>query len=385
VRFKKLSLFICKFWEKSIKNFSRLSFLEKIFFYFLCFLEFFYRVGFRVVVFLKKLKRNKSKKFVKNKFFWNDIFPWPDASVPDTFESNGPAIISVGNLTVGGTGKSLLVKKLVKFYRDKNLSCAIFLRGYGRSSKDEKNLILGPDSFDLDVVSAGDEAVMLAKNLSIPVVVGKDRFLSLKLFEKFCDEKSKKIDCIILDDAYQNFDLKKDFEILIFDARAPFGNWHCLPAGPLREKDFSRADVIVLSHADEVDKKSLNEVKDFFLKKFPQDKVFCGKHSVCGIKNYKDEKVFNAKTKKTLALAGIGSFSGFIESLKKYGIDVKKELRYPDHFNYTKKDLKKIISTMHYFGCDQIITTQKDWEKLKKLVGDDKKLFFVLEIEFEFF
>jgi tetraacyldisaccharide 4'-kinase len=325
---KKINLYIIKLWEKP----------EKIFFRALCFFEFFYKIGFFLVIRIKK-------KFGQTKISCK--------------------IISVGNLSVGGTGKSLFVLFLTKKYFSKKMVGAILLRGYGRAKKKSEAVEVSSV-----VKNVGDEALMFASRAPALVVVGRDRVASARLAQRY-----KKIDYIILDDGYQNFQLKKDREILLIDARAPFGNGHCLPAGPLREKDFSRADVIILTHADEVEVGEIEKIKNNFLKKFDMQKIFTGKHALVN-----GREIFE---KKVLAIAGIGSFSGFINSVEKAGAMLVGTMQFPDHHFYTEQDVKNICEKAKGLGCDRIVTTSKDWQKLKFLVPE-KNIFFILEVAFEF-
>jgi tetraacyldisaccharide 4'-kinase len=181
----------------------------------LFFLELFYQAGFFLVTRFKRYRGNKSVPF---------------------------KVISVGNLSVGGTGKSVFVQFLSKKL---DRPSAILLRGYKRKNK--KNILIDIDNKNKYRPSdVGDEALMFSQKLDSPIVVGKSRIKSVELLKKYCENKNKKIKFLLLDDGYQNFQLKKDCEILLLDARAPFDNNHCLPAGRLREKDFSRADIIIL-------------------------------------------------------------------------------------------------------------------------------------------
>jgi tetraacyldisaccharide 4'-kinase len=318
-------------------------------------LEIFYRIGFAIVSSFKK-------HFGGHKVFYK--------------------IISVGNLSVGGTGKSVFVQFLVRNLQ-KHLG-AIFLRGYGRKGESNKSILLDFEAEShRDVRVVGDEAMMFLQNLSIPVVVGKNRILSSKILDEFCREKGKKIDYVVLDDAYQNHQLKKDLEILLIDAQGPFGNGHCLPAGPMREKDFGRASMIILTHADEVDSKELENLKKFLSQNFDFTKIFSGKHFCAGIRQGGIHKISSLEDKQMFVVAGIGLFSGFINSLKKRNVIIKRFKKYIDHHDYSKADVQDILLQMHKSGCDGIVTTQKDWQKIKELT-EDKDKFFVFEVGFEF-
>lgn len=306
-------------------------------------LEIIYRIGFATVIFFKKQRQI--------------VAPFP--------------VISVGNISVGGTGKSPVVIFLANKISNRG---AIVTRGYGRSWFGPKNLLVSKND-SVNLRDVGDEVMMFLSKTSLPVAVGSNRRCSVKLLV----DKKFNAEYIILDDGYQNFQLKKDFEILLLDAREPLGNGHCLPAGPLREKDLSRADVILLTHADEISEKELSVLK------LPvHDKpIFHGRHAVKDLVNASGETVVVSGL-KFLAVAGIGSFSGFLNSLEKFGIQVADKIEFSDHFSYSRRDVSRLVELMKRSGCDAIVTTEKDWERFLPVVGRDKDLFFRLRISFEF-
>jgi tetraacyldisaccharide 4'-kinase len=344
---KKLSRYITNLWEKSAAK-MRLTFFEKIVFLILCCLEKIYCPIFFITQFFKRKNSNKIATYLK--------------------------IVSIGNLSVGGAGKSVFTGYLVQFLGASR--CSIISRGYGGKIgrknilgkenvlvSDGKNVLSSPDI-------CGDEPFMLAQSLHVAVVVGKDRYKSCEIINNIFNSK---IAYVILDDGYQNHKLKKDCEILLLDARSPFGNGHCLPAGCLREKDYSRANLIVLTHADEVAAEKISEIKTKFLSKFDSKKIFSGKHKQAGIFLFDEQKieVNDYKNKNFLVIAAIGSFSGFVQSVENLGIQVAQKLQYPDHYNYSESDIIKFLDIIKKHDLAGIITTQKDWTKLSFLVKKD--------------
>lgn len=354
--------YLLNLWARS-HNFSNLSFLEKILFIFLLFFEKIYLVCFKLVIFFKKKLGNKKVNF---------------------------KVISVGNLSVGGTGKSVFVQFLAENLKNRS---AIISRGYGASKdKSSKSKIVSDGNkifYPASIV--GDEPFMIAsnliaRNLKIPVIVGKNRFESVKLLSSLQSPlDAKTISYVILDDGYQNFLLKKDFEILLLDARKPFENGHCLPAGRLREKDFSRSDAIIFTHADKVKNKSNN-----FFSKLSKKNLFYGKHKFSKLLYLNKKEILpkDLKSKKILAFAGIGSFGSFIQSIKDLKFNIAKEIEYPDHHQFIEQDIKNVLKNFKKYNCDCIITTSKDWVKVISFLSkikDYKNLpIYVLEIEFAF-
>ncbi len=355
--------------------------MSKILFYFLCFLEIFYKVGFACILFFKK------------KIYKSRSFPFK--------------VISVGNLSVGGTGKSVFVQFLIKKFinkpshsslqsalmRDGGLrltgkKCAIVLRGYkGKNEKTGKSFLVSDGkAIFCQPDFCGDEAFMLVQNCKVPIVVGSDRAKSCNLLA----QKFKDLDIVILDDAYQNFSVKKDYEFLLLDARKPFENGHCLPAGRLREKDYSRANEIILTHADLVNPDVLDNIKNNLLLSFDKTKIFSGKHKVSGLflLNSKKINLDEVKNKNLLVFAGIGSFDQFVQSVKSLDVEIFKTINYLDHHKYKTKDLKNIIKIIKDNNLHGAITTQKDWVKLLSLIKEREDWqslpLFVLNISFDF-
>ena len=350
---KKLNSYFVKFWDKS-NDLSQFSFLEKIFFFFLVVLEQIYSFAFYIVLLFRKKRTNKKKYEFK--------------------------IFSVGNISVGGTGKSIFVKFLIE--KLSFLRGAVVLRGY--KSKAEKTgrsfLVSDGSKILLDSNFSGDEAFMISKQLAVPVVIGADRFLSCSILEnRFHD-----LDYVVLDDAYQNFKLYKDYEILLLDATKPFENGHCLPAGKLREKDYTRADAIVLTHADSVSELEIDNMKDTLSNKFDRNCIFSGEHKFDGIflNDALGVNIEDIKNKTVLAFAGIGSFSSFEKTVENLGFKGFLLKEYPDHYKYTEKDLDEILNLNL---VDIILTTQKDWVKIFPLLKNRKHLpIYVLRVGFGF-
>jgi len=347
---------VTSFWDKDFKS---LSLFNKLFFSLLVLFEQFYRLFFFAIKFKKKFLNSKLRSRYK--------------------------VISVGNLSCGGTGKSVFVSFIIKNLKYKG---SIILRGHlGQNSKKLNSFLVCDDkNIYCDQSFCGDEAFMFAKSLKIPVVVGRDRRKSANILE---NKFSSTLDYIVLDDAYQNYGLIKDLEILILDARFPFGNGHCLPAGSLREKDLSRADIIIFTHADFLDERGC----DLLYEKIPKrlkEYTFFGKHSPIKLVNaLGDSFLFNSfSDQKFITFAGIGSFSGFLHSLEASKLNLLKTIEFEDHHKYSADDFLNIISMHKILSSDGIITTFKDWVKLdsfiKNLNLDLKKQIYFLDIDFEF-
>lgn len=293
-------------------------------------------------------------------------------------------VISVGNISTGGTGKSVLVKYLA----DRLPNVAIVSRGYKGNNEKTGNSLLVSD--DCSVEDVGDEAFMLSKS-NTPVVVGSNRYKSINLLKNLFKDKSIKY--VVLDDAYQNFKIVKDLDIVLLNACNPFDNGHCLPAGNLREKDLTRADIIILTHSDMVDLQYLSALKASLSEL--QCPVLLGRHKVKNLlyADWSDKELMVADSvlgEEFLAVAGIGSFSSFIKTLNNFGLNkaglkVVDTIEFKDHHRYSAKDIsliKKRANNKH------IVTTMKDWYKIKPFITDwslkDLSSIYIIDITFDF-
>ncbi|HIP43284.1 MAG TPA: tetraacyldisaccharide 4'-kinase [Aquifex aeolicus] len=273
-------------------------------------------------------------------------------------------VISVGNLSVGGTGKTSFVIYLANLLKDKRV--CILSRGYKRKTKGPQ-IVSEYGNIKLSWEEAGDEAYLLAKFLPFAsVVVSEDRYKGgIFALEKLSPN------VIILDDGFQHRALYRDIDILMIkkeDLRD-----YLLPAGRLREPIFSinRADIIILTY---------QEVKpfDFYTGK-PTFKMFREFISLLD-PNFEEVPIDILKDKEVIAFSGLGDNGQFAEVLRKLNISVKKFLSYRDHYDYkdfepkedeiyltTPKDLVKLEGYKNIFALNFKVKVERE-EKLKKLI-----------------
>ncbi|MDO8426987.1 MAG: tetraacyldisaccharide 4'-kinase, partial [Deltaproteobacteria bacterium] len=261
-------------------------------------------------------------------------------------------VISVGNLTVGGTGKTPVAIHIAEFLKKNNARVAILSRGYKGSTKgvtavsDGKNILTGPKE-------AGDEPYLMAERLKgVPVVIGADRYKAgLFAIENFSP------DFIILDDGFQHIRLARDLNILLIDSIEGFGNGHLLPRGILREpvEAVKRADMIMVKGGASKDdlKRFDKPVFEFSYKPI----------ALRDINNNIEAGLGFITGRKVLAIAGIASPSSFFKSLAELNADIIKTLSFPDHHDYIQSDINEIRARSR--GAELIIATEKDGVKLK--------------------
>ena len=255
-------------------------------------------------------------------------------------------VISIGNITWGGTGKTSLVLLLAKFLQGKDIKTAILIRGYG-----------------------DDEDKMLRRQLEGALVLsGRNRLKNAK-----AAEGKYRPDAIILDDGFQHWRIRRDLDIVTINALNPFGNKNVIPAGILREPLFAlrRAGLIVLTKTNLVDKEKIAKIKGDILRIDPKAEIFEAEYKPVSITSLKENKEFEAnfiKAKRLCAVSGLGDNISFFKMLKDLGADLACELSYPDHHRYTLKDIKHIINSAKVTNSNAIITTKKDWIRLEQIM-----------------
>jgi len=279
-------------------------------------------------------------------------------------------VVSVGNITTGGTGKTPFVAMLSEWAARHGFRTAILSRGYKRKSK-QKPLIVSngkgqiPSAYD-----AGDEPILLAKKLpSTPVLVSKDRYaigaMALRLFNS---------ELLLLDDGYQHLSLKRDLNVLLIDAKRQFGNGSLLPMGPLREpfKRINRADLIVISRCSEQDRG--DDLVEFIRQTAPAKPILYSRHLPDTILFPQTGEVHPPhilEGKKVMAFAGIAYPDDFLEMITGLGAQVVEFTGYPDHHAYNDSDLKELGAWSRRSEVDFLLTTEKDWVRIEEAVGGD--------------
>lgn len=275
-------------------------------------------------------------------------------------------VVSVGNITLGGTGKTLLVEEIAAYLENKGHKVAILTRGYKRQAALPAQKSQG--NIGTDYRNMGDEAYMLSVNLKdTPVIVDADRVRGAGIaFKKFG------VDTVVLDDGFQQWHIKKDLEIVTIDSASVFGNRHMLPRGILREplSSLKRADVFVLTncrHNESENRRtigSLSAINPFAF-------VIQTEHSpVCFYALGKKERVFPLSFLKdrTVALVcAIGNPESFKNSVEDLEARVGFFKTFEDHHDYTQKEWDLIAGSLKDSGIDAVVTTEKDAARLSRL------------------
>lgn len=267
----------------------------------------------------------------------------------------GVPVISVGNLSVGGTGKTPLSILIARLLVERGKRVVVLSRGYGGTGGSAVRIVSDGSRILLPACEAGDEPVLLARSVpGLVVVTCSDRYRGgLEALEKF------RPDVFLLDDGFQHLRLQRDLNILLLDAAKPFGNGWTLPAGLLREplSAVKRADLIVYSRADGVNSCPV-------LAEVPvcrSSHRLSGVVALCG-NELSSFSIFAGK--KGVACAGIADPAAFFDALTREGLDLAATLAFKDHCFYNRTERAEIRRVMLETGADFLITTEKDAVKL---------------------
>jgi tetraacyldisaccharide 4'-kinase len=277
----------------------------------------------------------------------------------------GCAVISIGNITLGGTGKTPTVVNVADILLRAGRHPVVISRGYGR--KDESEILVVSDgrSMSVDYQIGGDEPLLIGSKLpGVPIVVGSSRFRAAQVaLDQFPS------DVVILDDGFQHIQLERTLDIVLIDAGNPFGNGKLFPAGILREPmtALKRAHAVLITKTDmSEDAERLKEIirektdaRIFTSRLVPLAVIDCSSGAVSPLSSLHGTKV--------VAFSGIARPGSFFSLLQTLGASVATECIYPDHYAFTKDDLDTVRKKSVAANAEMIITTEKDAVRLKHL------------------
>ncbi|MBX9742641.1 MAG: tetraacyldisaccharide 4'-kinase [Chthoniobacterales bacterium] len=303
----------------------------------------------------------------------------------------GCPVISIGNLTVGGTGKTPIVEKIARELTEKGRRVAILSRGYKSVPKPflyrlmkrlhQRQSLFAPRVVSdggpllLDSRTAGDEPFMLAKNLKkVAVLVDRDRAKSglYAIKELGCD-------LLLLDDGLQYLKLRHRFDVVLIDCEAPFGNEFLLPRGTLREppEHLRRATHIVITKCNGSDLTSLYErIRNL---NRTAEIIECCHHPVelCDMFTGETLPLAYLKNLKIGVLSGIASPESFEQGLRNLGATLGLTQSYADHHRYSRKEVKRFLQRCTRRGLSMILTTEKDAVRIPRLSDPEIPIYYL--------
>lgn len=293
----------------------------------------------------------------------------------------GVPVISIGNLTAGGTGKTPLVEWTARELASRGRKVCVLTRGYGRNNPGRRVVASNGKELLANVTQTGDEPFMLAEKLNgkAAVICDADRISAAAWAIENLGS-----DVFVLDDAFQHRQIARDLNILTVDATNPWGNRRTLPGGILREpvSQLSRADCVIITRSNaetsgelQVEIERLHPGMRIFLSRMKPTQL----HEVAT-----NSPVTNADEIKALpsgAFCGVGNGESFFDLLRREGYSLNYERSFRDHHNFTQTDVDEIVHKAQGKGAQAILTTAKDAVKLRSLKFGLPG--YVVEIEIE--
>lgn len=284
-------------------------------------------------------------------------------------------VISIGNITVGGTGKTPMSMFVAKAIQKLGYRVAVISRGYKGGAEKAGGIVSDGRSTYMTPDQAGDEPYLMATKLDgIPVLVGKNRFRTgqqaIREFQP---------DAIVLDDAFQHLALERDINLLLFDYAHPFGNRHLIPRGTLREplSCLSRADAFILTRSDtsepspiEAFRQSHHQIQDIptfasihepHMYKAAPDAAGGGVSSAYQLI---PAEIGHITNQKVFAFSGIASHEDFLTTIGLFPCQVVGHVKFPDHHRYHEKEMLEICHRASNADASMLLTTEKDYVRI---------------------
>ncbi len=292
-------------------------------------------------------------------------------------------VISIGNITVGGTGKTPLTISIAEESKKRGFAPIILTRGYKGRTKGPCFVSKGNGPL-ISERDAGDESILMAEKLKgVPIIKGEDRYkagiYAIEEYLKIQNSDLKSQPLFLLDDGFQHWRLFRDKDVLLIDSKDPFGNKRLFPIGTLREpiNAISRADIVVITKTEDKKQKStynelcsqnkglIREIRKYN-EKAP---IFFARHLPIQFVTIQGDffPLEWSKEKTFFAFCGIGNPDSFKNTLMSLNIPLKGFKSYRDHYRYSSKDIGNIIKQSEKSRADWIVTTEKDIIRLKEL------------------
>lgn len=288
-------------------------------------------------------------------------------------------VISVGNIVVGGSGKTTVVAFLARRLAALGLRVGILSRGYRRRSRGAVIVSRG-NGPETTPDRSGDEPWLLARLTSAAVAVAEQRFAAGSTLLESCP-----LDLFLLDDGFQHRQLHRDADIVVVDAAALHGNGHLLPRGPLREplRALARAAALWIvgpgtaaGPGTAPAPLSLEPRAHAAIARWSRAPVLCSRRCWTHLHEHPAANLVPQALRRraVVAACAVGSPAGFLAQLKRHEADIAAVVTYPDHYPYSLADAEAIAAAARSSGTSTIVTTAKDWAKLEPIVSANEML-----------
>ena len=283
-------------------------------------------------------------------------------------------VISVGNLTVGGTGKTACVELIAQHLAQAGRRLAILSRGYGGARRAywlrwAPQGLLVDGALAAEILGLADEPRLLARHLpGIPVLVGSRRDRTGRVA---CEQFGAEV--VILDDGFQHRQLARDCDVVLVHARMPFAGWPLLPRGPMREPvaSLARAQIVIITKADEALER-VGALAERLRSLSPKALVLTAAHEPMGLIDVptgRQEETGRLAGYRVGLLSSIGDPRGFEETVRRLGAEILWHRAFPDHHPYRAEDLATLAELTQATRPQAIVTTEKDWVRLEPLAS----------------
>jgi tetraacyldisaccharide 4'-kinase len=311
---------------------------------------------------------------IRRSFFEYGVFKKTTFKVP---------VISVGNLSFGGTGKTPTIIWLADWMISHGLTPVVLTRGYKGQLEHSSGLLKSGQKFRLNPFDYGDEPLMISNKMSRgAVIVGKKR--KDNLLKYFSEVKP---DVVLLDDGFQHLQIHRSFNIVLFDATMPMNLYKVAPLGYLREgfSALKDADAIIITRADMVTSQKLEKLKSSLSEHFHHNPPMAlTSYRPLGVFDVHDKYIFSnhqLKGLKAIGVTAIASPESFYRYLESFGVELTERVSFPDHYFFTPEDVNDLLIKASQQSAI-IICSEKDMVKIKRVSLDARILFTKVKVEF---
>lgn len=292
-------------------------------------------------------------------------------------------IVSVGNISFGGTGKTPFTLWLANYLDTLDMKVMVLMRGYKGRLEESHGLLRGGRKLGVNPIDFGDEALLLSRRLDhVSVVVGKNRSENLNFYFH-----SETPDVVILDDGHQHMKLRRNLNIVLFDCLMPLEKYKVAPRGYLREglTALKDADLIVLGRADQVSQTVKEELRQMIKKQTTSETQFAEiRYIPTGLysSNYKWQKdLTEMKGLRAICVAGVASPLSFFNLMESLGVDIVAKESFPDHYSFKPEDMTRLLSEAERLDA-VVVTTEKDIVKMRRVADSDKLYYLEIKVDF---
>lgn len=293
-------------------------------------------------------------------------------------------VVSVGNLSFGGTGKTPFTIWLGNYLNSRKKKVMVLMRGYKGRLENSSGILRTGGKLGFNPFDYGDEALLFARKLSnASILVGKNRVRNL---ERYFD--SEQPDVVLLDDGHQHLKLGRNMNIVMFDALSPISKYKVAPRGYLREgfSALSDADFIIIGRSDLVSRKKIEMLKSFIKSKLNKEIPFAEiAYAPKGIFNGNFSEAYSIQDlsgKKVYLISGVASPESFFTLIAEMGAEIVERYVYPDHYYFTAKEMENHYKAASDMGAI-VLTTEKDIVKMRKVIEGEKVFYIDIQVEFK--